>query len=339
MPILEVQDFDRLIYSKKIFPVYLFAGEEHYLVNICLHKIEKLLSTNNLDKEILYASESSRIDILNALHTVPFLSKRRIVIVKDINVINMIDTDKLTDYLSNIVETSCLILLYYNNYKREKVLKRKKFINECIISKNCIFVNCRKRYEGELEEFIKNEFARKNNVISYNVISKIIDENDSDLLNVSNEIEKISLFVGKNKENITQDDLEKISGYTKGASIYTLSYNIEEKNVKKAMFTLEKLLSEGEESVIILSIISSTLRKMLNAKSMLEEQGMSTVEVASSLKIHSLHVEAFFVNLKKYDVNVLKKKLKTILKTDIAIKTGNNDMISALEKTILSICM
>jgi DNA polymerase-3 subunit delta len=336
--ILKIQDFNKLVSLQKISPVYLFAGEEAYFINMCLNKIEKLTAVDDLNREVFYASESSAGDILNALQTLPFLSETRVIVVKDVNKMKAVDAERLTDYLSNIIETSSLILLYFDNYKKETVAKRKEFINKCIASKNCISVNCRKQYENEVKEFIKNEFAQKGKEVSYDVISKIIEENDTDLLNISNEIEKLSLFAGKSKKYITQEDLEKISGYTRKTNVHALFSNIETRDSKKAMFVLEKLLNEREEPVIILSAISSIIRKMLNAKSMIEEQGLSAAETASALGIHNFYVETFFTNLKKHSTNTLKENLKTVLKTDIAIKTGSNDTASALEKAILSIC-
>ncbi|WP_374133550.1 DNA polymerase III subunit delta [Candidatus Endomicrobiellum pyrsonymphae] len=211
-------------------------------------------------------------------------------------------------------------------------------MNKCISSKECVSVECRKQYESEVKDFIKNEFAQKSKTASQDVVARIIDENGTDLLNIANEIEKVSLFVGENKKNITQEDLEKISGYTKEANIYSLSSDIEAKDLKKAMFVLEKLLNEGEETVMILSAISSAVRKMLNAKSMIEEQNMSASEVASSLRIHSFFARAFFTNLQKHKTKTLKESLKTILNADMAIKTGSGDAISALEKAVLFIC-
>jgi DNA polymerase-3 subunit delta len=338
MSILKVQDFSKLISSQKISPIYLLAGEEFYFINMCLKKIEKLAASADLNREVFYASESSADDILNALQTLPFLSEIRVVIVKGVNKMKALDAERLTGYLLNIIETSCLILLYFDDYKKETVAKRKKFINKCISSKNCISVNCRKQYENEVKEFIKNEFAQKGKEVSYDVISRIIEENGTDLLNISNETEKLSLFAGKNKKDITQEDLEKISGYTKETNIYALSSDIEARDLKKAMFVLEKLLTKREEPVTILSVISSTIRRMLSAKSMIEEQGLSAAETASVLKIHDFFAETFFINLKKHSINTLKESLRTILKADVAIKTGINDAASALEKTILSIC-
>ena len=338
MAFLKVQDFNKLISSKKISPVYLFAGEESYLIDSCLAKLNTLLGADDLNKEVLYASESSAEDVLDAVQTLPFLSERRVIIVKAANKMKSGDAERLTGYLSNVIDSSCLILLYPDNYKKEGIAKRKELINECASSKNCIAVDCRKQYENEVKEFIKAEFAARGKSVSFDVISRIVDENGTDLLNIVNEIEKLSLFAGKNKKSITEEDIEQISGYTKEANVYALASEIEAKNIKKAMFILEKLLSEGEDAIVILTTISSTIRKLLNAKSMTEEQGMSNTETAAALRIHNYFARAFFENLRKHDFKTLKASLKVVLKADTSIKTGSSDAVSALERIILFVC-
>ncbi|MDR3281843.1 MAG: DNA polymerase III subunit delta [Endomicrobium sp.] len=338
MSIVDTKTFSKLISSKRIFPVYLFAGEESYLIELCLRKLDKLLEVNDFNKEIFYILEAPFDDILNALHTPPFLGKRRVVVVKSINKINTTDVGKFISYLSNVVESSCLILLYFCNYKKETVVKRKELINKCISSENCIAVNCRKQYENEVKEFIKNEFTRRNKTISYDIISKIIADVGNDLLNISSEIEKVSLFIGENIKNITNYDFEKIMGITKETNTYVLSSFIESKNLKKSMFILEKLLGEGEEPIIILSVILSTLRKLLSAKSMIEEQKMSIKDVGSNIGIHNLYSTSFFTNLKKHNIKKLLTSFKIVLEADISIKSDRSEAVSVLEKTILYIC-
>jgi DNA polymerase-3 subunit delta len=336
--ILKIVDFNKLVSSKKIFPVYLFAGEETYFIDNCLKALEKIINADNLNREVFYVSENSAQDILNALSTLPFLSEKRLIIIKCVENIKVTDARQLSEYLLNIVETSVLVLLYNNNYKKESIAKRKELINNCISSKFCVSVDCRKLYENEIKSFIKNEFNLRGKVISYDSISKIIDNSGVDLLSIANEIEKLCLFIGENKKYVSQEDLSLISGYTQELNIYSLSSCIESKDLKKALFMLDKLLTQGEEAGMILSAISSSVRKMLNAKSMLEESSMSASQVALSLKIHSFYSNVFFSNLKKHSTKKLKEILKKILEADIALKTGLSDIYFALEKTIVYVC-
>jgi DNA polymerase-3 subunit delta len=340
MSILKVADFNKSALSlKEISPVYLFAGEETYFLDSCLKAVEKVVNVNNLNREIFYAQESSTKDILNALQTLPFLSEKRLIIVKGLDKIKASDASQLSSYLLNIVETSVLVFLYNGDYKRETIAKRKELINNCISSKNCVSVECKKLYENEVKEFIKNEFSFRKKSISYDTILEILDNNGTDLLSIVNEIEKVCLFVGENKNEIHKEDLDLISGYTKELNIYSLSSCIESKDLNKALFILNKLLIQGEEPVMVLYVISSSIRKMLSAKSMLEEHSMPTAQVASNLKIHRFYSSSFFSNLKKHSTKKLKEVLKIILEADTAIKTGLLDTSFALEKTVIYICI
>lgn len=335
MPILKFQDFIKDL--KKPSPVYLFAGEESYLISVCLEAAEKLLKADNLNKEIFYAGETSAQAILNAVQTLPFLSEKRVVVVKDVQKIKAADAEVLTEYIENPFDSSSLILLYNSNYKKETIAKRKALINKSISVKNCIAVDCRKQYDNEVRDFIKTEFAKRNKSVSYDVISRMIDENGTDLLNISNEIEKLSLFTGDRK-SVTEEDAEKISGHTKEANIYALASEVEAKNLKKAMFILERLLADGEDAIMILTTLTSTVRKMVYAKSMMEEEGMSVSDTAAALRIHSFFARPYFANLNKHTLKSLKKSLKVILKADLSIKTGASDSVSALERILLSVC-
>ncbi|MDR0977887.1 MAG: DNA polymerase III subunit delta [Endomicrobium sp.] len=340
MSILRIQDFNKLIEFKKIPFVYLLAGEETYLIDLCLGKIQKLLAVDDLNKEIFYAANSNSEDILNAVLTLPLLSGygRRLIVVKDVNKMRTADIEQIICYLSEPADSSCLVLIYNGNYKKETVVKRKELINTCMLSKNCVSVDCRKQYENEAKEFIKSELAARGKTASCNLISRIVNENGTDLLNISNEIEKLSLYAGKESKEITESDLEKAGGYTKEINVYTLSSSIESKNMPLAVFILEKLFRDGREPVIILSVLASSIRKMLSAKSMLEEQNMSVSNVASAVKIHHFYAKQFFLNLKKHTIKSLKSDLKAVLKADKALKTGSNDPLSCLEKLIVFIC-
>ncbi|MDR1052500.1 MAG: DNA polymerase III subunit delta [Endomicrobium sp.] len=337
MSILKVQEFDKLILCKKAFPAYLFLRAEYCFIDIFIKKIEKLFFINNFDKEIFYGSEFSDKEIFNSLLTLPLFSNNKIVIIKEVNKIKTVVAEILTKYLSSIVKTSCLILFYSGNWENDNVYLRKNFISKSIISKNCITVDCMSGYKNRMKEFVKSEFLKKRKIISDDIVLKIINENNN-LLDISNEIEKISLFMDKDEDSVTYEHLEKISGSTKEFTLYTLLDNIENKNLKGSFLVLEKLFIEKIEPTKILFSILSIVRKLIIAKSMIYEQNVPINIVESKINLYSFYSKKFFLNLKKHDINVLKKSFKIILKADIAIKTCNIDVNTVLEELIIFIC-
>lgn len=336
MPLIKFADFEKHIKTKKLAPVYLFAGDELYFLERALKEVERLAGADSLNKEVFYAAETTANDILNAVQTMPFLSERRVVVIKDIEKIKNPEAESLISLIENPVETTCLILLYNGKVKKESTAKRKALLAAGEKVKTCVSVDCKKLYEREIGAFIAREFAARGKRAGYGVAEQLIEHCGDDLMNIANEIEKISLYSGKETE-ITENLIEHISGHTKEINSFMLGNEIEAKNLEKSFFIMEKMLSSGEYPVMLLSQIAQTARKLLNAKSLIEEKGFSESQAAEHLRIHSYFARGFFNNLERHSLKHLKAGMKEILKADSAIKTGSFAE-SALERLLLFFC-
>jgi len=329
--------FRKNLSAKKIAPVYFLAGEEPFLLEDSLKRIEKVINTDDLNREVFQATECSGNDILNSVETLPFLTDKRIVILKMANKLKNDDFKIITKIIENPVDTSCFIIIFPEKIKNS-TSKRKDLISLCEKSDICYCVDCKKLYEKDVKNFIQEEFNIRGKNIEPDVVQQIINDTGLDLQNVSNEIEKISLYLGKDKKNITVEDFVKISGFTKEINIFMLTNSIEEKNLKYSLFIVEQMLKTGESAIGLLSTISGAIRKMLMAKSLMEEKNYTSQDALNYVRVYSYFQYKYAANLSKYSLVHLKKCLKEILKTDIALKTGKTDDKSAIENLVLFIC-
>ncbi|MDR0485472.1 MAG: DNA polymerase III subunit delta [Elusimicrobiota bacterium] len=328
-------EFSRLKISASNF---LLFGEENYLISEALNKIQKALSIDALNKEVFYCGDCRIEDILYALKTIPFLNSKRLVIVKEAEKIkSAAAAQNLADYFDNPSESSCLVICYCASYKKDKSEERKKLISKCLKSKHCIAVDCKKVYEREAASFIKSKFAELGKNSSQEAADALIEEQGCELQILSKEIEKVALFAGKDKKNISREDVETAGGYTKDINAYNLTSLLEEKKAKKALFVLEKLLEQGEEPLKILSSIIYCARQMLKIKSMIEEGAKTMPEIYPHLRMHPYYQKSFLENLSRHKLKTLKKTLRQTLNADLAVKTGG-DVFMNLEKTVLLLC-
>ncbi len=332
-----VSMFRKNLSAKKISPVYFLAVEEPFLLEDSLKRIEKVVNTDDLNREIFQATECSGNDILNSVETLPFLTDKRIVVLKMANKLKNDDFKIITKIIENPVDTSCFIIIFPEKIKNS-TSKRKDLITLCEKSDNCYCVDCKKLYEKDVKNFIQEEFNNRGKNIEPDVVQQIINDTGLDLQNVSNEIEKISLYLGKDKQTVTVEDFVKISGFTKEINIFMLTNAIEEKNVKYSLFIVEQMLKTGESAIGLLSTISGAVRKMLTAKSLMEEKNYTMQDALNYVRVYSYFQYKYAANLSKYSLIHLKKCLKEILKTDIALKTGKTDDKSAIENLVLFIC-
>ncbi|MBO7610588.1 MAG: DNA polymerase III subunit delta [Elusimicrobia bacterium] len=332
-----VSMFRKNLSAKKIAPIYFLAGEEPFLLEDSLKRIEKVVNTDDLNREIFQATECSGNDVLNSVETLPFLTDKRIVVLKMANKLKNDDFKIITKVIENPVDTSCFIIIFPEKIKNS-TSKRKDLIALCEKSDSCYCVDCKKLYEKDVKNFIQEEFNIRGKNIEPDVVQQIINDTGLDLQNVSNEIEKISLYLGKDKQTVTVEDFVKISGFTKEINIFMLTNAIEEKNVKYSLFIVEQMLKTGESAIGLLSTISGAIRKMLTAKSLMEEKNYSSQDALNYVRVYSYFQYKYAANLSKYSLVHLKKCLKEILKTDIALKTGKTDDKSAIENLVLFIC-
>ncbi|MBR3628191.1 MAG: DNA polymerase III subunit delta [Elusimicrobia bacterium] len=332
-----VSMFRKNLSAKKICPIYFLAGEENFLLDDCLKRIEKIINIDDLNREVFQATESSGRDILNSVETLPFLTEKRIVVLKMANKLKNEDFKIVEQIIENPVDTTCFIIVFQDKVKNS-TSKRKDLIAICEKSNNCYCVDCKKPYEKDVKAFIQEEFNNRGKTIDLDVVQQIVNDTGLDLQNVSNEIEKISLYLGKDKKNVTVEDFVKISGFTKEINIFMLTNSIEEKNLKYSLFIIEQMLKTGEKAIGLLSAISNAVRKMLIAKSLMEEKNYTSQDALNYIRVYAYFQYKYLNNLSKYTLLHLKKCLKEILKTDVALKTGKTDDKSAIENLVLFIC-
>lgn len=329
--------FRKNLSAKKTYPVYFLAGEDTFLLEDSIKRIEKKINVDDLNREIFQATESSGSDILNSVETLPFLTDKRLVILKSANKLKNDDFKIITKIIENPVDTTCFIIVFPDKIKNS-TSKRKDLISLCEQSDNCYCVDCKKPYEKDVKIFIQEEFNNRGKTIEPDVVQQIINDAGLDLQNVSSEIEKISLYLGNDKKAVTVEDFVKISGFTKEINVFMLTNSIEEKNLNYSLFIIEQMLKAGESAIGILSTISGTIRKMLTAKSLMEEKNYTSQDALNYIRVYSYFQYKYAANLSKYSLTHLKRSLKEILKTDIALKTGKADDKSAIENLVLFIC-
>ena len=333
-----VSAFRKNLSAKKLFPIYLLAGEEKFLIDDSLKRIEKIIKTNDLNREVFQATECSGNDILNSIETLPFLTDKRLVILKSADKLKIDDAKIITKIVENEpVKTTCFVIIFPDKIKSANS-KVKGLISACEDNNNCFCVDCKKQYERDVRIFIQEEFSNRSIQVDYDVIMHIINDTGLDLQNVSSEIEKILLYLGKDKNKLTIDEFIKISGFTREINLFMLTNSIEEKNLKYSLFVAEKMLQTGESGINILSAIYGSIRKMITVKSLIEEKNYILKDALNFIKVHQYYHNRYFTNLNKYSIIHLKKCLKEILKTDITLKTSKIDEKSAIENLVLFIC-
>ena len=326
---MNYKDIINNIKNRNIKNTYLFYGKEYYLIENAIKEIKSTLNDSMIDfnLDIIDGKEVNLDELISSIETLPFMDDRKIVILKDFELLkgkkkNFSDEDEkyFTEYIENIPETTTLVFIVYGDIDKRKSLVKN-------ISKNGIVFNCDKLSDMDLFKWVKKKFESNNVIIDNSQIMYFINSegyldrnSEKTLLDLENEINKISLFVGK-ENKVTNDIIDKLSHKKVENDIFKLIDYIGQKNSSDAIKILNDMLHEGESVFGIFSMISRQFTVIMQVRQ-LQIQGYSNKSIAERLKIHPFAVGKAIKQTKNFSDEIIIDILNSILESDFKIKNG-----------------
>ncbi|MFA4909958.1 MAG: DNA polymerase III subunit delta [Desulfobacteria bacterium] len=323
-------ELTRHLEKEEVLPVYYLYGDETYLIEETIRNIEERVipsSFKDFNYEIFYGSENGAPEIINAAQTIPVVSQKRLIVVKDANQLSAKDLEQLTSYISDPSPFACLVFI------GEKVNPRAKFFIN--LSKFGAIAQLNHPKDRELPYWIQrlaNRFSKK---ISKDAVAFLMELVGNNLQQIYNETEKVSIFIGE-KQTIEIEDLEAVVTDIKVESIFTLIDSVGNKNREKALNLLMKILASGEDHLKILGMIIRQFRLILRAKEMLQK-GLTPFEVGDRLGIRKFFLKGFLKQVDQFSFDELKKAFDQFLSTDLALKSSRVAKRLILERLILDL--
>ena len=304
--------------------VYLLYGTKDFEIEEEIKKLSKDIDEMNISK---YDLNNDMLSLaLEDAKTMSLFGDKKIVIVDNANMFTgstSKDSDLIEEYLNHINENTTLILIVHN----DKLDTRKK------ITKLIKKVGKVQEFIGELDATSLVRRLFKNYNIDYKTIQLFIDRVGNNTLIIQNEINKIKIYKG-NDRNITEEDILNLTTKLIEIDIFKLIDYIVRKNKEKALELYYEMLKMNEEPIKIVVILANQFRIMYQSKELLKK-GYSEKDIASILKIHPYRVKLAIQNSRNYSSKTLLEYLNNLADIDIGIKTGKLNKNLALELFIL----
>lgn len=223
---------DKIIndWKKKSFkPVYWFEGEEEFFIDKAVEYAEhNILSESeaSFNLSVFYGKDANWADIINACKRYPMFAERQVVLLKEAQ--QMRDIEKLESYIDNPLSSTILVV----SYKDKKLDARKKFAK--LVKEKGVMVSTKKMYDKELPQWTQELLQAKGLTISPKGLALLVDHIGNDLTRIENEIDKLSVNLGK-RTNITEDDIEKYIGVSKDFNVFELQTAMAAKDLSKCI--------------------------------------------------------------------------------------------------------
>ena len=260
--------------------------------------------------------------------TIPFMSKYRLFILKDVDKLKPQEKEILASFIENKPQSSFLALtsdkLPVDDIIARSALKFGKVMNFELLQ------------GAQLNKWITEKFAEFNKCIDPQALKFLIDSTGNDLTRLELEIELLITFVGKS-ENIKQTDVEKMIGKSLEVTTYQLVDAIGFKNADLALRILEGLEKNTRTIAAALGLIGWHLRRIWRAKKI----SFTNVPLARAVAMVGVPYYAsntFLRQAEKFSIKELERGFKALLKLDKDIKSSPVNGYRALELLIMQLC-
>ncbi|MFH0925471.1 MAG: DNA polymerase III subunit delta [bacterium] len=328
---MSLTQLEKHIQTNDLAPYYILLGEEEYLVQEAIKKIintaiDEQTRFFNIDK--IEAGNGRASEIIDKASIVPLMCKKRVVIVSHADKYNKDDLERLTGYMNNPIESTCLLICANTIDAHSELFtiakKKGAILDFSSLRGSQLLSWCRekvKEYDCSMDKGVENY---------------LVDLIGTDLWQLDNEINKLSVYVGKGKK-ITVETVDELVSQVSTNSIFELTDALGNKDLKKSLLLLNRMLQTGQQPLMILSMITRQFRLIWQGIS-IKKTKVKPFELAQKLKINKMFIDKFIKQMNLFTYAELEDIFSHFYQVDLQLKSSSINPLRLLEMLVLRIC-
>lgn len=329
---IKSEDLIKSLKQGKLQPLYLFFGEEEFLIQEAVDLIiSKAVDpgARDFNFNMVYCKGSSGNEIVNLAQTFPFMSERRLVIAREIEALKAGDLEELVSYLKSPSPTTCLVM----------IANQPRFDKKSVtapIEANGAVVRFYSVLDRDVLPWIDSWARQRGLSIQRDAAQYVWQILGNDLQAITNELQKAAIYI-RDRKNITFEDVKAVVGDFRDYTPFDLADALGKKSREKAFLILSRLIQEGEQPVGILASIAWNFRRLMKAKAM-EAAGSGYDEIKKKMNVIFHQSASFQEQMRSYTLRELQGVFDVLITADKAMKSSGIGGRLVLERMILRLC-
>ena len=322
--------FIKLFENKKLPMIIGLAGVERSLIFKALDMLKKNAFEKILDFNFncFDADKVNIDDIIISANTIPLLSSKRFIEVRNAEKINIFNFKKIENYFKNPNPTTCLVFIF----EVEMNLKNKIML---YLNKKSLLFNFMHPKNYEMHSIIIINAKKKGLKLQADAalaLSLIINNN---LTLLDNVLEKLKTATNCDKINVN-NIIEHVANYSL-QNIFELGRFVAIGNKEKALSSICLLRLDREIPLRIVGMLAWQFRLILKVRSMLDE-GFSEFDIEKEFSLFGDNKKNVFSIAKKGSIAMHISKLSKLSILDSKLKESLVPAWFLLEKMIFELC-
>jgi len=325
------------IKNKDLGRLYVFHGEEVFLLNHYLGQMKKLLLdplTESFNFNRLTNETFQLQAFADAVEAMPMMAEATFVQVDDVDFFKLPEAEraKMTEILSDIPQW-CTVLFTYETVAW-KPDKRFKKLWEAV-EENAVVVEFEKQSQRDLIAWVQRHFAAHKKRISGDLCAYLIDITGGTMTALSGEIDKICAYSGA--EEIQKTDIDAVTEPVLDAVVFQMTDLLSAGQFDQAFRKLQQLLKMQEEPIMILGAVGNHFRRISTARTLLDNGRNASQLQKLYAPMPDFAARKTMDAARRYKPEFCRSVSRLVLETDYKMKTSFDDNERLLELLILQL--
>lgn len=334
-----IEQLEKEIQNSKLNSLYLFYGNEIYLLETKLKKIKKIFGELVQGINYIQLDDTNVTSIISDIETPAFGFEKKLIIVKNSGLfkgnrktgVNNELIKKVSKYIEdniNIINQSVVLIFIEKEVDNNDLYK---VIDKC---GNIVAFQELKPIEiaGELRTICYKYKVH----IDDRTVQYLIECSGTNMQDLINEIRKLIEYVGPNGI-ITKKEIDLLATKQIESVIFDMTDSLAKRNVNKALEVLNGLIYNKEPLQVIIVVLYRHFKKLYITK--IAEKTKKDPMVYLELKPNqSFLVNKYKQQVKTFKVDELRQILYELIDLDTNYKKGLIDLRIGLEAIICRYC-
>lgn len=243
---MDLEGLKRDLAAGQIAPVYLLHGEERFFIEAAEDILEQAIlpGESPFDKVIAYGNEVTRSGLLDQLHGLPFIESRRLVILREAQLMDTEEFYHLESYVGRPAPTSVLVI----SFKGKKVDKRRKFADQ-LKKGGGVLLESERLADREITPWIEKTAAGLGVKLATGAADAMVELIGKEVSLLYPELVKLGGAIGRERPVKVQDILDLV-GMSREYNSFELKQAIENGNKVRAMKIGTRMAEQKGYSII-----------------------------------------------------------------------------------------
>src|SRR5215471_307840 len=343
------------VQARKLRPAYVFVGDEAFFRKRCREAILDHLVPPELREFSLFEFDLAETDlagILDLARTPSLMAPFQVFLVKGVKVLygRGSNDEKLAAIEAYCTDPNPDALLIFvadhisipADARRMEMQDKERYQRiRDTMGQYCGIVELARVEEGEAVRWITDYCTTRAVKVEADGVRELVDALGGDMMMISNEIEKLILYVGE-KKRITLGDVETMVLAAKQRSLYELTDAISSKDRVRALEVLDAILAsgEGEEAAIgHIYMLAKTFRQMLIIlERNVRDQRMLWAALWQGFRVPPFAADDIIKQARRYkNRRELTRAIRLVAKADLALRSNPVSKRMVLERLVVNL--